>query len=264
MKYRTEVKFAAAKCVVFCLLAWQLAVLRCPAWAEENPAEAPHVFMCVPLGALPGETTKLTARGLKLEGATEVRVHDERVQAKLVSQGKTGVPNNQNVAKVGDTQVEFELVVPADFPAGNLELTCVTPQGEAKYLLPIGGEFPTIQEQEPNPGFKQSQAIALPQIVIGRIENPLDVDVFSVELTAGQRIVCEIFAERLGSGCDSLLTLNDASGNSVAVCDDFKETRDARIEFTARQAGKYFVVVQDANDQGGPAHPYRLMVKNNQ
>jgi hypothetical protein len=229
--------------------------------AQEKPAEEPRVLMCVPLGALPGEPTKLTARGLKLEGATEVKSSDSRAQVKLLSQGKANVPNNQKPEKVGDNQVEFELVVPGDFPAGNVELTFVTPKGEAKYILPIGGEHPAVAEKEPNPGFKQSQPVQLPQTVVGRIENPLDVDVYSLDVQAGQTILCKIHAERLGSGLDALLTIYDAAGLIVATHDDLPDSPDARLEFTASSAGKYFVVVQDANDQGGPAHPYRLALR---
>jgi hypothetical protein len=229
--------------------------------AQDKPDETPRVLMCIPLGVLPGETTKVTARGLKLEGATEVKAADARVQAKMTSQGKTAVPQNQNAAKVGDNQVEFELVVPADFPAGNLEIVVVTPKGEARYALPVGGELPTIVEKEPNAGFKQSQALQLSQIVVGRIENPNDVDVYSIDAPAGQKILCEVFAERLGSGLDALLTIYDSTGHVVATHDDLPDSRDARLEFTATAAGKFFVVVQDANDQGGPAHPYRLSIR---
>lgn len=243
-------------------IAVSIAFAFSPSFAQETkPDETPRALMCVPLGVLPGETMKVTARGLKLEGATEVKTSDARVTAKLTSQGKANVPNNQSPQKVGDTQIEFELVVPADFTPGDLELTFVTPQGEAKYALPVGGDVSAIAEKEPNPGFKQSQAISLPQIVIGRVENPHDVDVYSIGVQAGQKIVAEVIAQRLGSGMDAMLTVYDPTGQSVASHDDLPDSPDARLEFTAASAGKYFVVLQDAHDQGGPAHPYRLTVR---
>jgi hypothetical protein len=230
--------------------------------AQDAPdAEKPRVLVCVPLGAIPGETTKLVARGLKLEGATEVKSADERVTAKLVSQGKANVPGNQNASQVGDEQIEFELEVPADYPPGDVELTYVTPKGEAMYKLAIGGEFPIVLEKEPNPGFRQSQEITLPTIVLGQIENPNDVDVYSFEAAAGQKFACEIVAQRRGSALDAVLTVFDASGHILATADDLPESRDSKLEFTAAAAGKHFVVVQDAHDQGGPAHPYRLTVR---
>lgn len=243
------------------LTAASIALAVSQTFGQDPQSDTPRVLMCIPLGALPGETTKLTSRGLKLEGATEVKASDARAQLKLVSQGKTAVPQNQNPNKAGDNQVEFELTLPADFPAGNLELTFVTPKGEAKYALPVGGELPTIAEKEPNPGFKQSQALQLPQTIIGRIESPNDVDVYSLDVQAGQKLLCEVHAERLGSAMDALLTVYDASGRILATHDDLAESRDARLELTVPAVGKLFVVVQDANDQGGPANPYRLSVR---
>lgn len=254
---RGSARYRACVAALLCAVFLAQAVSR----AEEKPIETPRVLLCNPLGALPGETTKLTARGFKLEGATEVKPSDARVQVKLLSQGKANVPGNQNAQKVGDNQVEFELIVPADFPAGNVELTFVTPQGEAKYSLPVGGEVPTIAEKEPNPGFKQSQPLQMPQIVIARIENPFDVDVYAVDVQAGQKVACELSAERLGSALDGVLTIYDAAGRIVATSDDVAGSRDARLEFTSAAAGKFFVVLQDAHDQGGPAHPYRLSVR---
>lgn len=241
------------------LAAWMMAVTV--GAAQEKPEEAPRILMCIPLGVLPSATTKVTARGRLLEGATEVKTGNSRVQIKLVSQGKAVVPGNQDAQKVGDNQVEFELVTPADFPAGNLELIVVAPKGEAKYSLPVGGEAPAVAETEPNPGFKQAQAIAIPQVVIGSIENPADVDVYAIDVQAGQKLHGEVHAERLGSGLDALLSIYDSQGRLVATQDDLSDSRDARLEFTAAAAGKWFFVVQDANDQGGPAHPYRLAVK---
>lgn len=249
---------AFSRAALFVIASLTLPVL--PARAQDKPEDKPRVLMCVPLGVLPGQTTKVVARGLRLEGATEVKSGDARVSVKMLSQGKIAVPGNQNAQKVGDQQAEFELVVPADFPAGNLDVVIVTPQGEARYALPVGGEMSAITEKEPNPGFKQSQAITVPQLVIGSIENPNDVDVFAIDTIAGQKIICEVHAQRLGSGLDALLTIYDSAGTIVATHDDLSDSRDARLEFTAAKE-TYFVALQDANDQGGPAHPYRLSVQ---
>lgn len=241
------------------LAAWLMAVAV--GAAQEKPEDASRILMCIPLGVLPGQTTKVTARGLLLEGATEVKTADSRVQVKLISQGKAVVPGNQNAQKVGDNQVEFEVITPADYPPGNLDVVVATPKGEAKYSLPIGGAAPTVAEMEPNPGFKQAQAIAIPQVVIGGIENPGDVDVYAIDVQAGQKLELEVHAERLGSGLDALISIYDSQAQLIATHDDLPDSRDARLEVTVATAGKWFVVVQDANDQGGPAHPYRLVVK---
>lgn len=120
------------RCTTAILAAWTMSFAV--GAAQEAPAEAPRLLMCIPLGVLPGETTKVTARGLLLEGATKVKIDDSRVQVKLLSQGKTAVPGNQNAQKVGDTQVEFELVTPADYPHRNVEVKVVTPKSRWGWL----------------------------------------------------------------------------------------------------------------------------------
>ena len=49
---------------------------------------------------------------------------------------------------------------------------------------------------------------------------PQDVDVFRFEGRAGQRVVAEVLAARLGSPVDSFLTVYDAQGRVLAANDD--------------------------------------------
>ena len=60
-------------------------------------------------------------------------------------------------------------------------------------------------------------------IVNGRIDRPGDTDVFRFEGKAGQEIVAEVYARRLDSPLDSLLTLTDAAGQQLAFNDDFED-----------------------------------------
>jgi hypothetical protein len=87
------------------------------------------------------------------------------------------------------------------------------------------------------------------------------VDCFRVEGKAGQKLTAEVFAARLGSALDALLTVYDDKGQVLASCDDLPDTTDARVEVTLARAGVVYICVSDANDQGGPTHFYRLVVK---
>lgn len=240
----------------FLLLAALLAAAS-PVFAED----APQVLLATQLGLLPGETTKLTLRGLKLDGASEVLVASDKVQVKLLGKGAASVPNKQEATKVGNTQVEIEVVVPADFPPGVLEFRVkVGDQETPPYAIEVGGSHPIVSEKEGNDGFRQAQAIAHPQVVLGSIQGPQDVDVFVVEVQAGQKLAVEVFAARRGSGLDAWLAIYDAKGQLVASGDDLPDSRDARVAWTAPAAGRYYVALSDAHDQGGLAHAYRLVV----
>ena len=105
-----------------------------------------------------------------------------------------------------------------------------------------------------------AQALALSQIVEGSIHANQNVDVFSIEPPAGQKLIIEVVAASLGSALDAYLTIYDAKGAILAECDDIGSSSDARLDLTA-PGGKLFIALQDANDQGGTAFPYRLLVK---
>jgi hypothetical protein len=47
----------------------------------------------------------------------------------------------------------------------------------------------------------------------------------------------------------------------IDMSDDVAGSRDSRVEATLKKAGVYHVAVTDANDQGGPAHRYRLVIR---
>jgi hypothetical protein len=223
--------------------------------------DAPKVIMTIPLGVSPGVSTKITIRGIKLNQATAIRFADAKVTAKFLSKGPAPVPD-KNPAKVGDFQLVAEVKLPAGKPARPVTFVVVTPAGESTpHRLLVETELPVIAEKEPNDGFRQAQKIHVPQVIDGLIDRPRDVDVFRFEGKAGQKILAEVLAARHGSGLDSILTLYDAKGQQLATNDDWGDSIDSRLEVTLPRAGTYYLTLIDAHDQGGPEHPYRLVVR---
>src|SRR6185369_5465903 len=97
----------------------------------------------------------------------------------------------------GDTQIEVEVNVPAEFAGKTVGLTAVTPAGDTQaYELLIDGPGTVLPEKESNNGFRQAQVITLPQVVEGTISPAQDVDVFRFEGKAGQTVVMEVAAAR--------------------------------------------------------------------
>ncbi len=226
-----------------------------------TPNDQPKLVVAIPLGVAPGKTSKLVVRGLKIDTATEIHVHDPKSTAKLLAKAKVNVPNMEDPARVGDSQIEIEVTLPDDYPMGTLSLSVVTPTGESPPYRLLVDAGPVTAEKEPNNSFKQAQAIPFPQSVDGVIEKPQDVDVFRFEGKEGQAVVIVVFAARYGSPLDSFLTLYTAEGQILASNDDHDGSPDSRIEVTLPKNGNYYVSVIDANDQGGPAHVYRLALR---
>jgi hypothetical protein len=248
------------------LAAAALLLAAAPGGAEPKKPEAkdlPKVVVAFPMGLAPGKETKIVLRGLKLDEVTEVRLHDPKGSSvKVVGKGKAPPPGKEEAARVGDTQLEIQATLSPEFPGGVIPVSVVTPAGESPVHPLLVDRDPVVSEKEPNNGFRQAQPVQLGQTVEGQVGAALDVDVFRFEGKEGQRVVLEVKAARYGSALDSLLTLYDADGRALAANDDLDATTtDSRIEFTLPKTGAYYVGVQDANDQGGPAHVYRLALR---
>ena len=230
------------------------------ATSEDPPKEMPRIAMCTPLFVVPKTTSKVVIRGWKIEPATEVLSDSPRVGIKILSKGAAAVPNKQDAKQIGDQQLEIEVTVGDGTDLSTVNLTVVSPGGDSKpHSLLIGSPSAAIHDQEPNDGFRQAQVIQLPQTVDGLIHADGNVDVFAFDIVQPNRVTVEVNARKLGSGLDSLLTLYDSRFNIIADNDDHAESADSSLNAALHQ-GRYYLVLQDAHDHGGPAHPYRLTI----
>jgi len=128
--------------------------------------------------------------------------------------------------------------------------------------------LPETLEREPNTVAKDAQRLTLPVIVNGRIQESGDVDVFSFQGKAGQPIVAEVRARRLGSPLDSSLELIGPAGTRVAFGDDFEDKAsgllthhaDSQLMATLPSDGTYLLRLADVQRQGGAEFGYRLRI----
>lgn len=129
--------------------------------------------------------------------------------------------------------------------------------------------LPEVAEVEPNDSVTEAQKVSLPAIVNGRIDRPGDTDVFSFEGRAGEEIVAEVYARRLGSPLDSVLRLVGPGGDVIAFNDDHKDPAwglvthhaDSYIRTELPQTGTYAIVLFDALRDGGEEYAYRLHLR---
>ena len=130
----------------------------------------------------------------------------------------------------------------------------------------FGSSFKPLSEIEPDDTGQTSTKITLPHIISGVIAAPGDRDVFQFEGRAGDTMVAEVYARRMGSPLDSLLRLIDASGRVVAWNDDQKDLEsgllthhaDSYLSTKLPTTGRYYLQVSDAERHGGPEYSYYL------
>ncbi|MFB3891641.1 MAG: hypothetical protein ACE15C_06410 [Phycisphaerae bacterium] len=123
-----------------------------------------------------------------------------------------------------------------------------------------------VMEAKPNGTQETAQAVTLPVIINGRIELPGQWSVFRFDGRAGEDVVAEVMARRLGSPLDSVLRLTDGAGRQIAFNDDCEDKAfgldthyaDSFLRVKLPAAGAYYVWLGDAQRQSGPDFAYRL------
>ncbi|MFC1499194.1 peptidase [Verrucomicrobiota bacterium] len=128
--------------------------------------------------------------------------------------------------------------------------------------------LPECMEHESNNDQSHAQKVKLPLIVNGRIDCSGDMDVFSFNGRAGDRIVAEIQARRLGSPLDSMLKLTDVKGRQLAVNDDHEDKgagltthhADSLLNVKLPKDGVYRLYLSDTQNKGGVSYAYRLRI----
>lgn len=130
------------------------------------------------------------------------------------------------------------------------------------------GTLPECLDQETNDEPSKAQKVTLPIVVNGRADRPGDWDVFEVDGKAGQTIVAEVHARRLGSPYDSFVKVTTADGKVIALNDDHHDAAsglntdhaDSYLMVKLPADGKYFVHIGDTRRHAGKAYAYRLRI----
>ena len=127
-------------------------------------------------------------------------------------------------------------------------------------------DLPEVSANRENHSGETAQAVTLPVIINGRVNQPGEAEVFKFDGKASQPIVAEVFARRLDSPLDSFLRLTDSTGKQLAFNDDFEDKgtglethhADSYLTATLPADGTYFIHLTDTQGQGGPEFAYRL------
>ncbi len=193
--------------------------------------ELPFVTSIFPLGGRAGEPAKVEMHGWNLDKAT------------------LALP-------------------PKDAPPGVYRIAATSGQWVSNEVLFALDTLPECLEQEPNDQPAKAQKVSLPLIVNGRADRPGDWDVFEVEGKAGQTLVAEVTARRLGSPFDSFVKVTGPDGKIIGLNDDHFDAgsglntdhADSYLMVKLPADGKYHVHLGDTRRQAGKEYAYRLRI----
>ncbi len=194
-------------------------------------SEMPFVTSIFPLGGRVGEPVKIEINGWNLEQATLTAPPKDAKPGKHLIVASAGELVSNYVPFALDTLPEY---------------------------------LDTESDDEP----AKTQKVTLPIIVNGRADYPGDWDIFEVEGKAGETIVVEVHARRLGSPLDSFVKVTAADGKVIALNDDHHDAAsglntdhaDSYLMVKLPADGKYLVHLCDTRRHAGKEYAYRLRI----
>ncbi|HEY1190377.1 MAG TPA: PPC domain-containing protein [Gemmata sp.] len=237
--------------------------------ASGAAAGTPKLSRLTPPGGPRGTTVEVEFSGRHLERPREVLFYEPGITVESIEpiESTTG-PTGKPVPAEPGSRVRVKLKVAADCSFGPHGLRLRTADGLTEYQRFFVGPFPTVEENEVpskqrNDTRATATAVPVNSTVLGKINDPTDVDLYRVEVKRGQRVSAEVEAARLGveRGIPDLhLAIYDADGKPLAAADDSALfVQDPVLSVVAPRDGAYFVEVRHSM-YNGAGDVYRLHV----
>lgn len=235
----------------------------------------PMIISTYPTGVQRGKTTEVTVTagvmngggGNNLYGAYKAVFEGEGVKAEIVPPAKGWPAKDPKTpfAVPSVPSVTMRVTVAPDAPLGVREFRMATAHhGSSTVGLLVIGDEPEVTEVEPNNDIEHAQAVPIPSVVNGRIQQGEDVDCFKFTVTAGQEVTFAVMCARLedkihdiAPHADPLLILTDMTGRELARNDDYYRA-DPLLHYKFATAGAYVVQLRDVGYGGNPNWVYRL------
>lgn len=228
--------------------------------AQEARNDVARITALEPASIVSGIKTTVKVRGFKLRESTEIKFPMATdVKGEITEKKDSSQPKGLENKVVGDTQLLAEITLPANQPAGLLEFVISTPAGDATGKIRVLAIDTSIDEAEPNNGFREAQILPPNQFARGSIQSDKDVDVYAFPAKAGQPLKVTVT-----SGgpliMDAALHCYDARGQFLAAADD-AESRDPVLMLKSPVDGTVYLCISSAHDIGGEWHSYLLTVE---
>lgn len=214
----------------------------------------PRIISVSPTGGQKGSTVELTLTGVHIGQATGILFDGAGIEVESLV-GENPPENTRNPAG----KLIAKVRIAPDAVPGIRTFRVLTPWGISGAGLFVVDPWLQKEEKEPNNTLAVAEEISTPVTIRGKLDPGEDVDCFRVRAKAGQTLVCQVIAARIGSPLESVLTVMDARGREVAIEQDFA-TPDSQLAYTVPRDGDYIVRLRDLNYRGGGEYHYRLTI----
>jgi hypothetical protein len=208
----------------------------------------PVLNLIEPRGGQRGTELEMHFYGERLDGLQELLAYDPGIEVR-------------SIAVENDKHASAKVFIKPDAPLGEHGLRVRTAGGVSYLRSFFVGQFPVVNEADPNDKPDQAQRIELNTTVQG-VAKQEDVDYYVCSLKRGQRFTTEVEAMRLGRSLfDAYVAIVDPKGFEIASCDDAPLLRtDAFVSTIIPEDGDYRVLVREAAYEGNDNCQYRLSI----
>ncbi len=213
----------------------------------------PRIRAVEPPGGTINSSVKVAIFGMNLGFGTALVFDDPGIVVESV------VPDAPPAgAKNPDGKLVAVLKIPESVRPGRHDFRVMTPFGPSEHGFFTVGAWSEAGEAEPNNLRENAQALTGPVTVEAKSDAPEDVDWFKIVGKPGDDLVFEASASTcFGSPMEPVLTLFDDAGNEVGAASGLTRP-EARLVYTVRKSGMYFLRIRDLRYAGSAEHCYRL------
>lgn len=226
----------------------------------------PNLLDMHPHGGQQGRALRLVIEGYGVADELEIestlpgsfaRLGEAADEDRLQQQRR---PNDRNLQAA-----VFLVEIDAGAAPGLYPLRAVSEDGLSNALLFRVDTVSEVSERSLRDGIRDNSAAteppridALPVVVNGTLDGA-ERDRYRFRAEAGERIVLEVEARRVGSAIDPVLRLLDGEGSEIAFNQEGAGIDvDARLDWQPPEAGEYVVEVHDARFSNQRRNFYRL------
>lgn len=220
-------------------------------FAASAKAQLPQtrLYSISPSGGARGSVVEVRlTSGADLEEIDRVVFTDGALKAEPKVDANSGEP-------VANT---FLVTIPADAPLGVHELRCGGLWGLSNPRRFVVSDRKEVVEAEANNTVEQAMPLEVGAVVNGKMDGGADLDWFRFSGTAGQKLVFDVWAERIDSRMDAELTVFTADqGRRLAYARNTRG-RDPVLIFDVPADGDYLLKLHDKTYRNGNEYVYRL------
>ncbi len=220
-----------------------------------------HIF---PAGGKRGTTVNVRVGGECLPPFTKFRLEGPGLQAAEVLGPRATLFHEPSPRrKPGETHINYpkewesKIEIVADAPLGQRLwwLSCARGgTGGRPFLV---GDLPEFIETESNSTLESAEQLTLPVTLNGQIYGERDMDYFCLAANAGEVIVAEVVAARIGSPLEAVVEFRDETDRRLKS-QEVRVGNDSVIALKVPTAGKIYLSIANLSVAGGPQFVYRI------